>query len=47
MSKSKKLTRLIQYRDGRAKEAVKRYEGMGPGALTEVLNILEVTITRT
>ena len=41
MPESKKLTRLIQYLDGRAKEAVKRYEGMGSGALTEALNVLK------
>ena len=41
MPESKTLTRLIQYLDGRAKEAVKRYEGMGSGALTEALNVLK------
>ena len=41
MPESKKLTRLIQYLDGRANEAVKRYEGMGSGALTVALNVLK------
>jgi hypothetical protein len=41
MPESKKLTCLIQHLDGRAKEAVKIYEGMGSGALTEALNVLK------
>ena len=31
----------MQYLDGKAKEAVERYEGMGPGALAEALNVLK------
>ena len=31
----------MQYLDGKAKETVERYEGMGPGALAEALNVLK------
>ena len=31
----------MQYLDGKAKEAIERYEGMGPGALAEALNVLK------
>ena len=41
MQESKMLSRLMQYLDGKAKEAVERYEGMGPGALAEGLNVLK------
>ena len=38
---SKKLSRLMRYLDGKAKEAVEDYEGMGDGALQEALNVIE------
>ena len=41
ISESKKLTRLMEYIDGRASEAVIRYEGMGPGALLDALNVVK------
>ena len=41
IQESKKLSRLMQYLDGKAKEAVERYEGMGSGALLEALAILK------
>ena len=31
----------MQYLDGKAKEAVERYEGMGSGALLEALSVLK------
>ena len=41
------LIRLMQYLDGKAKEAVKRFEGMGSGALAEALaEALNVLKTR-
>ena len=41
VSESKKLSRLMQYLDGKAKEAVEEYEGMGDGALQEALSVIE------
>ncbi len=41
ISESKKLSRLMQYLDGKAKEAVEDYEGMGDGALQEALDVIE------
>ncbi|XP_028408803.1 uncharacterized protein LOC114531379 [Dendronephthya gigantea] len=41
ISESKKLSRLMQYLDGKAKEAVEDYEGMGDGALQEALKVIE------
>ena len=41
IGESKKLSRLMQYLDGKAKEAVEDYEGMGDGALQEALNVIE------
>jgi hypothetical protein len=40
IQESKKLSRLKQYLDSKAKEAVERYEGMGSGALLEALRVL-------
>ena len=41
VSESRKLSRLMQYLDGKAREAVEDYEGMGDGALQEVLSVNE------
>ena len=41
INESKKLSRLMQYLDGRAKEAVENYEGMGDGALEEALSVIK------
>ncbi len=41
IGESKKLSRLMQYLDGKAKEAVEDYEGMGDGALQEALDVIE------
>ncbi|CAB4009253.1 Hypothetical predicted protein [Paramuricea clavata] len=41
IGESKKLSRLMQYLDGKAKEAVEDCEGMGDGALQEALNVIE------
>ncbi len=41
IQESKKLSRLMQYLDGKAKEAVERYEGMGSGALLDALSVLK------
>ena len=41
IQESKMLSRLMQYLDGKAKEAVERFEGMGSGALAEALNVLK------
>ena len=38
---SKKLSRVMQYLEGKAKNAVERYEGMGFGALAEALDVFQ------
>ena len=43
---SKMLSCLMQYVDGKAKEAVERFEGMGSGALAEALNVLKTRFGR-
>ena len=40
------LSCLMQYLDGKAKEAVERFEGMGSGALAEALNVLKTRFGR-
>jgi hypothetical protein len=42
IQESKKLSSLVQYLDGKVKEAVERYEGMGSGALLEALSVLKI-----
>lgn len=39
---SRKLSRLIQYVEGAAKQAIEDYEGMGEGALDDALNVLKL-----
>ena len=39
---SRKLSRLIQYVEGAAKQAIEDYEGMGEGALANTPNVLKL-----
>ncbi|CAB4013979.1 Hypothetical predicted protein [Paramuricea clavata] len=41
IGKSKKLSCLMQYLDGKAKEAIEDYEGVGDGVLQEALNVIK------
>ena len=43
---SRKLSRLIQYVEGAAKQAIEDYEGMGEGALANTPNVLKLRFGR-